>query len=230
MHAHAVLVQNLCQCRNYRYGIAAGRGLRPIDDRFPYGSADYYFRAAVVLPFDSPQFAFAQPDKRGRRDGSFGKKRQDIQYLKNLVQVVSECLLRFARSTWKQCSLNRIRAVKDTFVFLRKCALAALQRMDASNGDINFRSVAAEAKVSISTAWLYRQEELRVRIMRSRKTVTQMASPASASQLRERQSRQNIVTTLRLRIKALEERNRELTEQLERAYGVIAQTQISGSV
>jgi hypothetical protein len=26
------------------------------------------------------------------------------------------------------------------------------------------------------------------------------------------------------------ERNRELTEQLERAYGVIAQTQISGSV
>jgi hypothetical protein len=66
--------------------------------------------------------------------------------------------------------------------------------------------------------------------MRSRKTVTQMASPASASQLRERQSRQNIVTTLRLRIKALEERNRELTEQLERAYGVIAQTQISGSV
>jgi len=102
--------------------------------------------------------------------------------------------------------------------------------MDASNGDINFRSVAAEAKVSISTAWLYRQEELRVRIMRSRKTVTQMASPASASQLRERQSRQNIVTTLRLRIKALEERNRELTEQLERAYGVIAQTQISGSV
>jgi hypothetical protein len=101
--------------------------------------------------------------------------------------------------------------------------IAPWQRMDASNGDINFRSVAAEAKVS--TAWLYHQEELRVRIMRSRKTVTQMASPASASQLRERQSRQNIVTTLRLRIKALEERSRELTEQLERAYGVIAQTQ-----
>jgi Family of unknown function (DUF6262) len=106
-------------------------------------------------------------------------------------------------------------------------ALAALRRMDASDRDINFRSVAAEAKVS--TAWLYRQEELRARIMRSRKTVSQMASPASASQLRERQSRQNIVTTLRLRIKALEERNRELTEQLERAYGVIAQTRVSDS-
>lgn len=42
-------------------------------------------------------------------------------------------------------------------------ALATLQRMDTSNEDINFRSVAAEAK--LSTAWLYRQEELRARIM-----------------------------------------------------------------
>jgi hypothetical protein len=47
---------------------------------------------------------------------------------------------------------------------------------------------------------------------------------ASASQARARLSRQSIVTTLRLRIKTLEERNRELTELLERAYGVIAQT------
>jgi hypothetical protein len=58
-------------------------------------------------------------------------------------------------------------------------ALAALQRRDTSD---QVRTVAAEAKVS--TAWLYRQEELRVRIMRSRKTVSQMASPAPASQLR----------------------------------------------
>ncbi len=43
-------------------------------------------------------------------------------------------------------------------------ALAALQRMDAFNLDINFRSVAAEARVS--RAWLYRQGELRSRIMR----------------------------------------------------------------
>lgn len=67
-------------------------------------------------------------------------------------------------------------------------ALAALQRMDAADQAINFRTVAAEAKVS--TAWLYRQDDLRARIMRSPKTVSQMASPASASQLRERQSRQ----------------------------------------
>ena len=46
----------------------------------------------------------------------------------------------------------------------------------------------------------------------------------SAKQDREHQSRQNIVATLRLRIKTLEEKNRELTEQLERAYGLIAKT------
>jgi hypothetical protein len=95
--------------------------------------------------------------------------------------------------------------------------------MEASDRDINFRAVAAEAKVS--TAWLYRQEELRVRIMRSRGATTHGVVPsASASQDRERRSKQNNVTTLRLRIKTLEERNRQLTELLERAYGVIAQT------
>jgi hypothetical protein len=99
-------------------------------------------------------------------------------------------------------------------------ALAALHRMDASDREINFRTVASEAKVS--TAWLYGQEELRVRIMRSRKTTSHMAPPASALQDRERLSRQNIVSTLRLRIKALEEKNRELTTLLELAYGKLA--------
>jgi hypothetical protein len=100
-------------------------------------------------------------------------------------------------------------------------ALAAFHRMDASDRSINFRTVAAEAKVS--TAWLYRQEELRVRIMRSRRTTTHGVGPfGSASQDRERLSKQNMLAALR--IKALEEKNRELTELLERAYGVIAQT------
>ena len=103
-------------------------------------------------------------------------------------------------------------------------ALASLQRMDASDREINFRTVATEAKVS--TAWLYGQEELRVRIIRSRKTTSRMVPPASASQDRERLSRQNVVATLRLRIKTLEEKNRELTELLERAYGLIAKNRV----
>jgi hypothetical protein len=98
--------------------------------------------------------------------------------------------------------------------------LAAFQRMDASDREINFRTLAAEA--AVSTAWLYSQDELRGRIMRSRRTTTDVAPPISASRDRERASRQNIVATLRLRIKSLEEKNRELTGLLELAYGELA--------
>jgi hypothetical protein len=99
-------------------------------------------------------------------------------------------------------------------------ALAALQRMDASEREINFRTVAAEA--GVSAAWLYGQEGLRGRIVRSRRNTTDVAPPASASRNRERASRQNIVATLRLRIKNLEEKNRELTGLLELVYGELA--------
>jgi acetaldehyde dehydrogenase (acetylating) len=91
-------------------------------------------------------------------------------------------------------------------------ALAALQRMDVSDREINFRAVATDARVS--TAWLYSQEGLRIRIMQSRKRQSQLVPP-SALQDRERLSRQNIVTTLRVKIKTLEEKNRELTGILE---------------
>jgi hypothetical protein len=84
--------------------------------------------------------------------------------------------------------------------------------------------VATEA--GVSTAWLYSRHELRARIMGLRKSQSHAASAASALQCRERISRQNIVATLRLRIKRLEEKNRELTELLEHAYGVIAQTRV----
>src|SRR6266496_1395735 len=102
----------------------------------------------------------------------------------------------------------------------RQRALAALQRMDASDREINFRTVAAEA--AVSTALLYSLEELRGRIMRSRRATTDVPPPASPSRDRERASRQNIVATLRLRIKNLEEKNRELTGLLELVYGELA--------
>jgi hypothetical protein len=102
-------------------------------------------------------------------------------------------------------------------------ALAALHRLEAAERDINFRSVSAEAKVS--TAWLYGHGEMRARIMRSRKTLSQKAiSSGAVTQDRRQASARNIIATLRLRIKTLEEKNRELTELLERAYGVIAKT------
>lgn len=100
--------------------------------------------------------------------------------------------------------------------------MMALQRMETADEEINFRTVAAEARVS--KAWLYNQQEVRLRIMRLRKLHTRTILSPSVSQDRERLSTQNIVAALRLRIKTLEEKNCELTELLEHAYGVIAHT------
>jgi len=99
-------------------------------------------------------------------------------------------------------------------------ALVALQRMEASDREVNFRTVAAEARVS--TAWLYSQEELRVRIVRSRRTAGRAVLGIDSPPDRQRLSKQNIVATLRLRIKTLEEKNRELSGLLELVYGELA--------
>jgi hypothetical protein len=58
--------------------------------------------------------------------------------------------------------------------------------------------------------------------MRSHRATTDVSPPASPSRDRERASRQNIVATLRLRIKNLEEKNRDLTGLLELVYGELA--------
>jgi hypothetical protein len=100
-------------------------------------------------------------------------------------------------------------------------ATAAILLMQAEEVEINFRSVAARAKVS--TAWLYGTKSLRDKIVKIRNT-----PPVAAGenlQHRQRLSHERIVATLRLRIRTLEEVNRELKEQLEAAYGRLAVVQ-----
>ena len=99
-------------------------------------------------------------------------------------------------------------------------ATAAIRLMQSEEVGINFRSVAARARVS--TAWLYGTKALRDRITKLRN-----ATPASAEvpQQRQRLSHERVVATLRLRIRTLEESKRELTEQLETAYGRLAAVQ-----
>ena len=100
-------------------------------------------------------------------------------------------------------------------------AAAAILLMQVEEVDINFRSVAARAKVS--TAWLYGTKSVRDKIVKIRNT-----SPVAAGenlQHRQRLSHERVVGTLRLRIRALEEINRELKEQLEAAYGRLAVVQ-----
>jgi len=100
-------------------------------------------------------------------------------------------------------------------------ATAAILLMQSEGAEINFRSVAARAKVS--TAWLYGTKSLRDKIMKIRTT-----SPAAAGenlQHRQRLSHERVVATLRLHIRTLEEINRELKEQLEAAYSRLATVQ-----
>jgi Family of unknown function (DUF6262) len=100
-------------------------------------------------------------------------------------------------------------------------ATATILLMQSEEAAINFRSIAARAKVS--TAWLYGTKSLRDRIMKIRTN-----APAAACQNlqhRQRLSHERVVATLRLRIRTLEEINRELKEQLEAAYGRLAVAQ-----
>ena len=99
-----------------------------------------------------------------------------------------------------------------------KCATAAILLMQAEGVEMNFRSVAARAKVS--TARLYGMKSIRDKIVKIRNT-----SPVATGenlQHRLRLSHERVVATLRLRMKTLEDRNLELTEQLEDAYGQLA--------
>ena len=97
-------------------------------------------------------------------------------------------------------------------------ATLAIRQMQSEEVDINFRSVATRA--GVSTAWLYRTKPMRNRIMKARTTLPAVAGETLQS--RQRLSQERIVATLRLRIKTLEDSNRELKEQLEAVYGRLA--------
>lgn len=97
-------------------------------------------------------------------------------------------------------------------------ATLAIRQMKSEEVEINFRSVAARA--SVSTACLYQTKPLRDMIMKAR--TTSPAVVGEVPQHRKRLSQERLMATLRLRIKTLEDRNRELTEQLETAYRRLA--------
>lgn len=94
-------------------------------------------------------------------------------------------------------------------------ALAAIRQMQVEEQAFSFRSVAARAQVS--TAWLYGNEPVREQILKLKQVRTKTGSESSSN--RQQLSHERIVATLRLRIRSLEEANRDLKQQLETAYG-----------
>ena len=97
-------------------------------------------------------------------------------------------------------------------------ALVAIRKMQAEEIEINFRTVAAHAKVS--TAWLYANQSLRERILKPRQRPQKNSGEAAPD--RRQLSNERIVAALRLRIRSLEELNRELHAKLEIIYGRLA--------
>jgi hypothetical protein len=97
-------------------------------------------------------------------------------------------------------------------------ATAVIRKMQSEEVNINFRSVATQA--GVSTAWLYRTKSLREKIMKARTASSTVAG--EVPQHRQRLSQERVVATLRLRIKTLEDANRELRDQLEAVYGRLA--------
>ena len=103
-------------------------------------------------------------------------------------------------------------------------ATLAIRQMKSEEVEINFRSVAARA--SVSTAWLYRTKPLRDKIMKAR-----TACRLSPARLRSIVSGSRMNGSWQLcdcALRRLEERNRELTDQLEAAYGrlVVVQSKL----
>jgi hypothetical protein len=101
-------------------------------------------------------------------------------------------------------------------------ALVALSRMEGSNREINFRnsrrrSAGLHGMAIPTTGNSWPNHAIA-------KMQTWSPSAGSDKDCRECLSRKNGVATLRMRIKKLEEKNRELIELLEHAYGVIAET------
>ena len=90
--------------------------------------------------------------------------------------------------------------------------------MQSEEVEINFRTVAARA--GVSTAWLYGRKSVRDKIVKVR--TASLAVAGEVPQHRQRLSQERILATLRLRIRTLEEINRELKEQLEAAYCMLA--------
>jgi len=93
---------------------------------------------------------------------------------------------------------------------------AALATLLEGGKPVTFRNVSQVA--GVSTAWLYSQVGLRKRIEDLRlRRLPGLATPRN--EVASDQSKDSIISALKLRVRALEDKNRDLTRQIEVAYG-----------
>lgn len=107
-------------------------------------------------------------------------------------------------------SRHLVTAARQRHELTRAKAIRAIRELDrAGNIPITFESVARTAEVSRS--WLYTQPDLRAEIQRLRAT-TAAAKATPTVPDRQRAS----VESLRRRLATIQERNRQLAEEIER--------------
>jgi predicted RNase H-like nuclease (RuvC/YqgF family) len=86
---------------------------------------------------------------------------------------------------------------------------------------VNFNTVAQTA--GVSTAWLYRQEALKMRIMQLREQDARRAR-ARRSERASETAKDAVIKTLRSRIKELDSENKALRRQIEALYGQLLES------
>ncbi len=112
----------------------------------------------------------------------------------------------------------------------RTRALRALRRLDDTGKPITFQAVAAEA--SVSRSWLYSQHDLRAEIQALR-TRRQPSSPASLPPQRQRATEASLLRRLEaatVRMRQLEEDNRQLRQALAEALGTARTARVTGKM
>jgi hypothetical protein len=92
---------------------------------------------------------------------------------------------------------------------------------------VNFKTVAEAA--GVSTPYLYQNQAIRERIMHLRGQIIPRTEIKPKRGKASDASRDAVIETLRLRLKELEGDNRELRKQIEVAYGLVQQVQVSRS-
>lgn len=129
------------------------------------------------------------------------------------------------------------RSALDRHLHTVQRAELGIRRLMLEERPVNFRTVAEIA--GVSSAWLYRQAEIRKRIehlraSRGQPDTVPSGQRTSRSAVRgpSDTSKDAMLATLRQRLKQLEEENRGLMAQLEVVYGQLRQMQerpVSGS-
>ncbi|MEZ2322518.1 DUF6262 family protein [Bacillus tropicus] len=92
----------------------------------------------------------------------------------------------------------------------------AIKRLLIANEKINFNSVSNEADVSKAT--LYNNKEFRSRIESLRKQQSQVSTPKQVKRKMNESNKDALIASLKRKNQKLEEKNKQLREQLKIAY------------